>query len=133
MLDPEHPLRVTTDKWREKIRLGKKFKKDHFDKYAEEGMDFYTGYDPIKTWDKWMVNPENGGNIAEDSEAPDVTFKFMSAWVADLVSLYGPMLYHRNPTRFSSRPSRRPAILKSTSNSSSKDSSRFSNSNSRPR
>jgi hypothetical protein len=99
MLDPEHPLRVTTDKWREKIRLGKKFKKDHFDKYAEEGMDFYTGYDPIKTWDKWMVNPENGGNIAEDSEAPDVTFKFMSAWVADLVSLYGPMLYHRNPTR----------------------------------
>lgn len=98
-LDAIHPLKVTTSKWSEKIKLAKKFKRENFDVYAEEAMAFYTGFNSSDSWSKYMAGEEGRGVVSEDGEAPSVQFKFMLARVAELVQIYGPMLYHRNPVR----------------------------------
>lgn len=98
-LDAEHPLKVTTSKWAEKIKLGRKFKRENFDVYAEEAMAFYTGFNSTDSWNRYMAGQDGRGVVSEDGEIPNVQFKFMLARVAELVQIYGPMLYHRNPVR----------------------------------
>lgn len=98
-LDPEHPLRIPTKKWSEKIKLARKFKRENFDVYAKEAMAFYTGFNSAEAWETYMAGKDGQGVVAEDSQPPSVQFKFMLARVAELVQIYGPMLYHRNPVR----------------------------------
>lgn len=99
-IDPQHPLRIPTKKWGEKLKNARRFKRDHFDQYAEEGMDFYTGYKPLETWRNHMEEREEGDiPYGGDTPMPTLQFKFVSARVAELVQIYGPMLYHRNPVR----------------------------------
>lgn len=96
--DSEHPLRVHTAAWEKVVSRSDEYKRAHFDNYAEEGMDFYTGGENAhKTWDKWMSGDK--GVTSEEAGAPDVGFHFCLARVAELVQIYGPNLYHRNPTR----------------------------------
>lgn len=95
----EHPLRGPTSLWLNKIKLGRDFKRQQFDKYAEEAMAFYVGDDSDgQLWDKYISGSQ--GSISQDADgAPEVDFHFILAKVAELVQIFGPGLYHRNPVR----------------------------------
>jgi hypothetical protein len=95
----EHPLRGPTSLWLNKIKLGREFKRKQFDDYADEAMAFYVGDDSGgQLWDKYISGRH--GNVSRDSDgAPEVDFHFVLAKVAELVQIFGPGLYHRNPVR----------------------------------
>lgn len=100
-LDAEHPLRPVVKVWREKVRLAKRDKREKFGVFAEEAMAFYTGPAPDATddavWKRFMAPPP----MMESGEytPPEAHFHFIIAKVAELVQIFGPVLYHRNPVR----------------------------------
>lgn len=100
-LDLENPLRGLVAVWIEKIRLANDWKRAKFDDDAQEGMAFFNGpYD-------WLYQKKysshstgfslNTGDPDEDFPAP--TFQMTVNKVAEMVQLFGPALYYRNPTR----------------------------------
>jgi hypothetical protein len=94
ILDAEKPLAPLCTTWLEKIRLAQKHKQKNFGEFADEAMAFYLGPGSGKdTWDKYM----RAGDSTE--EPPEVKFQFIIAKVAELVQIFGPILYHRNPVR----------------------------------
>lgn len=95
--DVENPLKPLCTAWNQKVKFARKDKKDKFDVYADEAMAFYTG-DPEKVWNEYMLGRKTDGK-KRDSEEPYVRFKFCIAKVAELVQIFGPTIYHRNPVR----------------------------------
>lgn len=95
----DHPLRPIVAAWLKKIELAMEYKKRHFGDDAEESMRYFDGYDGF--YDRANLGKCKGFSWsgAVDQEPPTVTFGVQLNKVAELVSLYGPVLYHKNPVR----------------------------------
>lgn len=101
-----HPLRALCAAWIAKIKLGMEYKKKEFQDDADEAMAFFNGpYD-------WIYKGRNGMMKAfvqgEEAIKPPA-FGMTINKAAELVQIYGPALYHRNPYR-QATPRRPPDI-----------------------
>lgn len=94
-----NPLQPLVAAWNSKIKLALDFKRNEFQLDADEAMSFFDGpYD-------WLYE----GKTARGSRGfayggmeggfPKVTFGMTVNKVAEMVQLFGPSLYHRNPER----------------------------------
>ncbi len=96
-LSSEGPLKPLVYKWIEKIRLAWRVKKDQFQDDAEEAARFFDGpYD----WLYGRYARESRGFLYTGEEDPPVpTFGMTVNKASEVVQLFGPALYHRNPVR----------------------------------
>lgn len=99
---PFEPLQAVVGMWISKIQEGLLFKGRRFQRDADEGMRFFTG--PYE----WLYGAETRRtdrhfrqtfDDEDDSEVPPPKFQMTVNKVAELVQLFGPVLYHKNPTR----------------------------------
>jgi hypothetical protein len=96
----EHPLMPVVAQWERKIKLGIDFKNERFGKDAAEGMKFYNGsyeflFGPRRSRDdRHFVEAAD-----DDNEIPPPRFQLTVNKTAELVQLFGPALYHKNPFR----------------------------------
>lgn len=102
MSELNSPLRSVVAAWIEKIRKAMAVKASRFGKDAAEGMKFYDGpYDFMykqgaRNSDKHF---SESSDDADDGEIPAPRFKMTCNKVAELVQIFGPVLYHKNPIR----------------------------------
>lgn len=94
--EQDHPLRPVAAAWLEKIRQAVEVKARRFGKEAEEGMLFFSGpydwlYDGARKH-RHFVPPEG-------ADFPRPSFQMTLNKASELVQLFGPSLYHRNPVR----------------------------------
>ena len=83
--------------WMKKIRAAAEVKKKLFGDDAEEAMKFFNGpYDFLYDRTK---NQSNTGLLNDGTDFPAPPFRMSCNRVAEMVQLFGPALYHRNPTR----------------------------------
>lgn len=91
----EHPLKPICVRWLEKLKKAWDYKKRVFGDDAIECMKFFNGpYD-------WMYGDGNRHHLGMkvDSSVPSPTFRMSANKVAEMVQLFGPKLYQRNPHR----------------------------------
>lgn len=96
----KNPMCAVVTAWLAKISLGLDFKHQRFSKDAAEGMRFLSGpYDWLygrrgaNRNDRRYFDETDGGDI------PPPKFKMTVNKTAELVQLFGPVLYHKNPYR----------------------------------
>lgn len=91
-----HPMSSICKQWMEKIKDAKKVKKEKFGQYADEAMRFFDGSHD------WMWKGEyakaDGGFLDKNAQGAMPTFRMTVNRVFEAVALFGPVLYHRNPT-----------------------------------
>jgi len=91
----EYPLNPIVKGWIAKIQKGEQFKYAHFGEQAEEAMKFY---ECGKELNDLMWSERKGQVHNPDDEAfPAPKFRMVVGKVAEVVQLFGPALYHRNP------------------------------------
>lgn len=104
MEDKEHPLKSLCKQWQSIISTAMKRKRTLFQNDADEAMNFLDG--PSHTWmfsDKY-ARKKDGGYIAESIEGDDgenvvaPTIQIQVNKAAEVRDLFGPALYHHNPT-----------------------------------
>lgn len=98
----EHPLRPLVHDWLKKIELGLQLKKSQFQDDANEAMRFFHGpYDFM--YEKKYAASSPGFRMSSDQEQsadfPAPTFMMTANKVAEMVQIFGPVLYHQNPDR----------------------------------
>jgi len=91
-------LRPAIGNWLQKIRLAWEFKKKEFSDDGDECMRFFDG--PYT----WLYSPSRGSSasmtgLGGDDELPGPSARMTVNKTAELVQLFGPALYHRNPVR----------------------------------
>lgn len=94
----DHPLRAICTAWLEKIRLAMEFKKKRFQEDADEAMQFFNGPHDFMYYPKYATS-SRGFVLGSEEDIPDPTFRMTCNRVAEMVQLFGPVLYHRNPIR----------------------------------
>lgn len=92
----DNPLRVLTKAWIGKIHAAMEYKKKHFQNAADEAMRFFNGpytflYD--------LQYKSGSFAYAGDPSKPKPRFCMTVNKVAEMVQLFGPVLYHKNPVR----------------------------------
>lgn len=92
--EAENPLGQVCETWLKKIDLALEAKEALFGRYAEEAMKFYDG-DHCWMWDNQYAKGPNGF-LSKSGILP--TFRMSVNRVAELVSMFIPTLYNRNPT-----------------------------------
>lgn len=97
----EHPLGPIVAIWRNKLGLAAKYKEQQFGKWAKEGMRFLVGpYDFLYDREYAKNNPFFKINSdSDESDPPAPYFQMSLNLVAEMVDIFGPILYHRNPDR----------------------------------
>jgi hypothetical protein len=91
-----HPLHPIVTGWLGVIDKCKQVKKEAFQDDADESMRFFAGpYNWI--WEKRYS--KKGGDEDNDGGAPEPTFKMQVNKTSEVVQIFGPTLYHRNPDR----------------------------------
>jgi hypothetical protein len=94
----EHPLRPIVTGWLAKIKLAMDWKRAKFQDDADEAMRFFNGpYDFM--YSKKYVASSRGFSMDEEADVPTPTFRMTVNKVAEMVQLFGPVLYHKNPVR----------------------------------
>lgn len=93
----EHPLRSICSAWTEKIRLSWEYKKKRFSDTAADAMALYNGPADYQFDKKYAT--ESKGMVLSSDQNVDPTFRMSTNKVAEMVELFGPSLYHRNPIR----------------------------------
>lgn len=103
----EHILAPLCQQWLTKIKDARKIKWERFGQYAVEGMKFYDAAHD------WMWKDEYargaGGFLERDSGTALPTFRMQVNRLFEVVALFGPAMYHRNPNVLVT-PLRRPPI-----------------------
>lgn len=90
-----HPLSGITSSWISKIHAAHRFKRGEFQNDADECMRFFDGpHDFMYKNDATARSAQRS-----DSSFPNPTFRMTYNRVAEMVQLFGPVLYHRNPHR----------------------------------
>lgn len=93
----DHPLKSVCAGWVSKIRNAHTAKKKAFQDDADEAMRFFNGpYDWLYTQGS-KSNPV--GMFSDDEDWPQPGLRMQSNRVAEMVQLFGPSLYHKNPYR----------------------------------
>lgn len=100
-------LQAINKLWLDKISLSKNRKREEFQDLADDAMRFYNGpHDFLYSGSYSMKS--RGFMVGDGDEIPDPCFKMTVNKVAELVELFLPVLYHRNPVR--TVTPRRPAL-----------------------
>ena len=82
--------------WIEKIKKAREYKKKVFQDDADEGMRFYRP--PDGTYD-WVYSSDDRGSRWAASDVTDPPIRMTLNKVAELVEIFGPILYAKNPIR----------------------------------
>lgn len=93
-----HLLTAITDAWLSKLKLSAQHKRHEFGDDAAEAMRFYNGPHDFLYRNEYGKN-SRGFNVIGDGAYPQPTFRMTVNKVSELVQLFLPVLYHRNPTR----------------------------------
>jgi hypothetical protein len=89
-------LRPVVGQWLKLLQLAYEHKKAEFDDDAQECMRFFDGpYD----WLYKPRGPNSGGFDVDEMEMRAPSVRITINKTAELVQLFGPALYHRNPVR----------------------------------
>lgn len=100
-MDP-FPLMPICTNWLSKIHKAQEYKQRVFGKFAEEAMRFFDGpYDWIYERPGWSAS-EGGGvgmSVDDDVNIAPPAFRMSVNKVSEMVQLFGPVLYHKNPHR----------------------------------
>lgn len=90
-------LRPLVKSWVSKLHLAHTHKTNSFGRDAEEAEKFFDGPHDFMYGDKYPT--ASGMVIGDDEAAPSPTFRMSVNKVAEMVQIFGPVLYHRNPYR----------------------------------
>lgn len=102
-------LRPLVSEWSCKLKKAFDAKKDEFQDDADEAMRFYNGpYDFVYGNTASAASKAFSFTAGEEDASPP-TFRMTVNKVAELVQIFGPSLYHRNPVRKASP--RKPLML----------------------
>lgn len=111
----KNPMCAVVTAWLSKISLGLDFKHQRFTKDATEGMKFLSGpYDWLYSKRGTNRGDKRYFDDSADGDMPAPKFKMTVNKTAELVQLFGPVLYHKNPNRLVSPrqvPVPQPALL----------------------
>lgn len=95
-----YPLASLVDTWWAAIESSKKKKHDEFDQWAEEAMNFFDG--PLNwMWNQAKTQKSTEGSsegFLSSSEGQMPRFLMSVNRLFEAVSMFGPVLYHQNPT-----------------------------------
>jgi hypothetical protein len=92
-------LRPIVAGWNAKLNLAWEYKKREFQDDADEAMAFFNGpYDFLYGWRGAAARGSFTYSGNED-DLPAPAFRMTVNKVAELVQIFGPVLYHRNPVR----------------------------------
>lgn len=93
----DHPFQGVTTHWLKKIKLAQDFKRAEFQDDADEAMKFFDG--PYQFM--YGLKEQKGGFafVGDATRMPQLRFAMTVNKVAEMVQLFGPVLYHRNPVR----------------------------------
>lgn len=95
MLD--HPLRPIVQQWRDKIKLSSEWKWKKFGDDAAEAARFYNGpHDFLYTS---RTGATSKGFVVDGGDSTEPSIGMTVNKAAELVQLFGPILYHKNPIR----------------------------------
>jgi hypothetical protein len=94
----DHPLRPITTGWIAKIKLALDYKRERFGIDADEAMRFYNGPYNFMYGMKYRTDSP-GFAYSGDADTPSPQFQMTVNKVAEMVQLFGPVLYHKNPNR----------------------------------
>jgi len=108
---PTYPFQPLIDRWFKVFEAAKKDKQEKFDQWADEAMQFFDG--PLNWMWKDAVERNKGetghnGFLAE-SEGHMPRFQMSVNRLFEAVALFGPSLYHQNPT-IAVTPRMRPTV-----------------------
>lgn len=93
----EHPLEEVVYQWLQKIKKGVDDKAEKFQDVADECMKFYTGrHDFLYEGGR---SKKGAGFYVDAEDKIRTTFRMTVCKPAEMVQLFGPYLYHRNPNR----------------------------------
>ncbi len=92
-------LRPIVTGWIEKIKLAMKEKKRQFQDDADECMRFFNGPYNWMWGHKYATDDDRGYWGGMPDEIPTPSFRMSVNLAAEMVQLFGPALYHRNPIR----------------------------------
>ncbi len=96
----DNPLGSLCKLWCERIVAAMKLKKEEFGDDAAEAMKFFDGPYDWLYGDGKSPRSKTGLLVSdEDGEVPSPSFQMTCNKVSELVQLFGPSLYHDNPTR----------------------------------
>lgn len=84
--------------WNGKINLALGVKKRRFQDDADEASRFFNGPHEFIYGAKYATGSK-GFQLSNEEDLPEPTFKMTVNRVAEMVQLFGPVLYHRNPVR----------------------------------
>lgn len=93
----ENPLRPIVGAWKEKIRSAERYKWSRFGEDAAECQAFFNG--PHDFLFKKGYGRTSKGFVVNSEDDPTPTFGMTVNKAAECVALFGPTLYHKNPTR----------------------------------
>ena len=94
--EQNHPFRPIVSQWMEKIKRAKDQKRERFGKYAKEAMQFFDGSHDFMWKGEYAKGDE--GFLQKGVKGALPTFRMTVNRVFEAVALFGPVLYHRNPT-----------------------------------
>lgn len=92
----EHPMMGLCQQWLHAIKLAGDVKFDKFGKYALEARKFFDGNHNFM-WEPEYASGE-GGFLNKEVGNIEPNFKMTVNRIFEAVALYGPALYHQNPT-----------------------------------
>jgi hypothetical protein len=95
----DSPFRPICSHWVNKIQKALDFKKDQFQKDADECMRFFSGPYEFMYGLKYSRASDSFTYTGGDDKTPKPAFAMTVNKAAEMVQLFGPALYHRNPTR----------------------------------
>lgn len=98
-MDPFPLLPICTN-WLQKIHKAQEYKQKVFGQFAEEAMRFFDGpYDWIYNGKYSSSSGTSTGMSHDEAEITAPGFRMSVNKVAEMVQLFGPVLYHKNPNR----------------------------------
>jgi hypothetical protein len=95
----DSPFRPICTHWINKIQKALDFKKDQFQKDADECMRFFNGPYEFMYGLKYSRASDSFTYTGSEEKAPRPAFAMTVNKAAEMVQLFGPVLYHRNPVR----------------------------------
>src|SRR5215471_8855136 len=99
-LDPRSsPLDLICKKWDSCIKASQEHKASVFGNQANECNRFYSSFHDFMYEGKYGVSSKGFMTGQTDSEIEPPIFRATANKTAELVELFGPILYHRNPNR----------------------------------
>lgn len=99
--ETQHPMRPLVQAWFATINAALKYKDDVYQRAANECKRFLAGGTKLNDFMWGTEGAGRGGYVPADGEDSLVapTFRFTTNKVAELLQLFGPNLYNRNPVR----------------------------------